>query len=138
MFSAFLPPFLKSTSNFKHLAKPTSTFKQFGTLSTFIPSLFPKLQTSKDFVRPMSKKPHYRTSFDSHFIKSSQTFVKSASKNFYHIFSSLWGKLNQKVSLLVICETFGLFFKTLTADEKFFLSNSDNQSSPIRMQFSKK
>ena len=94
MFSAFLPPFLKSTSNFKHLAKPTSTFKQFGTLSTFIPSLFPKLQTSKDFVRPMSKKPHYRTSFDSHFIKSSQTFVKSASKNFYHIFSSLWGKLS--------------------------------------------
>ena len=138
MFSAFLPPFLKSTSNFKHLAKPTSTFKQFGTLSTFIPSLFPKLQTSKDFVRPMSKKPHYRTSFDSHFIKSSQTFVKSASKNFYHIFSSLWGKLSQKVSLLVICETFGLFFKTLTADEKFFLSNSDNQSSPIPMQFSKK
>ena len=61
--------------------------------------LFPKLQTFKDLVRTMSKKPHYRTPLDS---------------------------LSLKMSLLVICKIFSLFVKRLSPDVKCFPCNSEN------------
>ena len=85
--------------------------------------VYPKWNPGRDAVRQMSKKPHFRTPFDSehakglqtiemskkprfrtpfdsqHF-KGSQTLGKSAWQNFYHIFSSLWEKLTWKMSLL--------------------------------------
>ena len=39
--------------------------------------VFPKLQTAKDFVRPMSIKGHLRTFLESQQVKVSQTLVKS-------------------------------------------------------------
>ena len=43
----------------------------------FIALVFTKLQTLKDFVRPLSKKRHFRTPFESQHVKGSQTLVKS-------------------------------------------------------------
>ena len=41
------------------------------------------------------------------------------------------------MSLLVICKTFGLFFNTLTANDKYPLLNKGNLTQPIQMQSSK-
>ena len=43
-----------------------------------IPTLFRKLQTVNDLVRPLSKKHHFRTPFNSEHVKGSQTLVKSS------------------------------------------------------------
>ena len=61
-------PFLKSTSNFKHFEKEM----------LFIATLFRKLQTVKNLVRPPSKEHRFRTPFDSQHVKGSQALVKSA------------------------------------------------------------
>ena len=42
-----------------------------------IANVFPKLQTVKDLVRPLSKKRCSRTRFDSQHVKESQLLVKS-------------------------------------------------------------
>ena len=42
-----------------------------------IATLFRKLQTVKEFVRPLFKKHPFRNPFDSQHIKGSQTLVKS-------------------------------------------------------------
>ena len=44
----------------------------------FIAIAFPKLQTVKDSVRPLSKKRRFRTPFESQHVKGHQTFVKSS------------------------------------------------------------
>ena len=43
-----------------------------------IASVFPKLLTVIDLVRPLSRICRFRTSFDSQHVKGSQTLVKSA------------------------------------------------------------
>ena len=43
-----------------------------------IPTLFRKLETVNDLVRPLSKKHRFRTPFDSKHVKGSQTLVKSS------------------------------------------------------------
>ena len=68
----------------------------------FIATLFRKLETVKALVRPLTKKHRFRTPFESQHVKFSQTLVKSTSKHFHHIFSSLWQKLIRKISPLVI------------------------------------
>ena len=75
IYSQFLAPFLKSTSN----------YKQFEKMTTFICYLFLKLQTPKDLVRPISKKPHYRKPVDSHYIKDFYNLAESASQDIYQI-----------------------------------------------------
>ena len=62
-FSQFYFPFLESTSNFKILKKNMI--------------VFPKLQTVKNLVRPLSKKRPFRTCFDSEHVKASQLLAKS-------------------------------------------------------------
>ena len=44
----------------------------------FIATLFRKLQTVKDLVRPFYKKQRFRTPFDSPHVKGSQTLLKSS------------------------------------------------------------
>ena len=44
----------------------------------FIAIAFPKLHTVKDLVRALSKKPRFRTPFESQYVKGPQNFVKSA------------------------------------------------------------
>ena len=78
----------------------------------------------------MSRKPRFRTLFDSQHAKGSLKFV-----NFFH---HSGGLLSWKMSLLVISETSALFVNTLTAKAKYFLRNNYNLRQPIQMQLSKK
>ena len=66
-------------------------------------TLFRKLHTVKQLVRPLAKKHRSRTRFDSQHVKGYQTLVKSASEHFHQIFLSLWETLIWKISPLVIC-----------------------------------
>ena len=84
-----------------------------------IGNVFAKLETVKNFVRPLSKKRRFRTSFDSQHVKVSLIFATSAWEHFYHVFSSLWGKLIWKRSPIVIPEMLGVFANTFTADDKY-------------------
>ena len=67
-FSDLFAPFLESKSNSKHFEKKMIV----------IATLFGKLQTLKDLVRPLSKKHPFRAPFYSHNFKGSQTLVKSS------------------------------------------------------------
>ena len=42
-----------------------------------IANVFPKLETVKILLRPLSKKRRFRTRFDSEHVKASQTLAKS-------------------------------------------------------------
>ena len=53
---------------------------------TLIAYLFPILQTAKEAVIQIFKKPCFRTPIDSQHVKESQTLLKSARKHFYHFF----------------------------------------------------
>ena len=85
------------------LSKKRKTFSNFSfrlcnlhqNLNIFKPKMmlianeFPKLETVKNLVRPLSKKRRFRKSFDSQHVKESQTLVKSAWEHFYHFFITL-------------------------------------------------
>ena len=66
--SDFFVPFLESSSNFTHFEKKM----------IFIATLFPKLQTVKNMVGPLSKKHRSRTPFEFDHVIGSQTLVKGA------------------------------------------------------------
>ena len=103
-----------------------------------IANVIPKLQTAKDVVRQISKKSRFRKPFDSQHVKASESLVASTRQRFYHNFSSLWAKLSWEISLLVICEIWGVFVNTLTLDDKYPPRNCENLRLPIQMQFYKK
>ena len=54
-----------------------------------IANVFPKFQTFKDLVRPLSKKRRLRTSFENQHPKGFLALVKSRWEHSYNIFSSL-------------------------------------------------
>ena len=49
-------------------------------------------------VTPFTIQRRLKTPFDSQHVKRFQTLVKSSSKHFHHIFSSLWGEIIWKIS----------------------------------------
>ena len=100
-----------------------------------IATLFPKLQTVKDLVRPFFKKHRFRNSFDNQYVKESQSLVKSAWEHFHHIFSSLSETLIWKISHLVISSILGLFRNTLTTNDNYPVEDSANFLSPIGKEF---
>ena len=51
----------------------------------FIANVFPKLQTAKMLLRPLSKKRRFRTSFDSELVKASEILAKSPREHFDHV-----------------------------------------------------
>ena len=65
--------------------EPTSNFKHFQKKKIVIANVLPELQTVKDLVRPLSKKRHFRTSFNIQHVKWSQTLAKYALGHFYQI-----------------------------------------------------
>ena len=101
-----------------------------------IANVFPKLQTVKDLVRPLSKNHRFRTSFKSQHVKGSQTLKKSAREHFYQIFSSMRVEMISKISALLKFEIIGVFVNTLTADYKYPVPNCENLPFPIQMQLS--
>ena len=64
-------------------------FQNYKKKMIVIPTLFRKLQTVKDLVRPLSKKHRFRTPFDSQHVKWSQTLAKSSREHFHYIFITL-------------------------------------------------
>ena len=108
-----------------------------------IANVFPKLQTARDLVRPLSSEHCFRTPFDSQRVKGFETLVKCWWEHFQHIFSLPWSKTILKMSVLVICETLGLFVNSLTANEKNiyikkYLWYCENLLLPIQVQLSRK
>ena len=67
-FSKFFVRYLESTSSFKDLEKKRMMV---------IANVFPKLQSVKNFVRPLCKKRRFRTRFDTQHDKVSQILAKS-------------------------------------------------------------
>ena len=78
-FSHFFVPFPELNQIFKLLRKNMIV----------IATLFLKLQTVKDLVRPFSRKHCFRTRLDSQRVKGPQTIVKSTLEHFQQIFSSV-------------------------------------------------
>ena len=70
--------------------------------------------------------------------KWDQTVLKSERHRFCDIYWSLWRQLSSKKSLLIIGNISGLFFNTLSYDQKYCLLNRDNLTQPIEMQLSLK
>ena len=101
-----------------------------------IANLFLELQTVKELVRPRSKKRRLRRTFHIQHDKVCKERMKSAWKNFYHIFSSLCEKLIWKIYPLVICEILGVSGETLTAKQKYPVWDFENLTSPIQMELS--
>ena len=120
-FSKVFAQFLKSTSN----------IEQFEKKMSLMADIFRKLQSAKNVVRKMSKKPRLRTPFDNQHAKGSRKLTKSAQKHFYHTFSWLWGSRVRKC-LSVIFEILGLFANTLTAYDKYSFRNSENSQQQIQ------
>ena len=50
-----------------------------------IANVFPKLQTVKILVRPLSKKRRFRKRFDRQHVKVSQILAKAPSQHIYHV-----------------------------------------------------
>ena len=105
---------------------------------TLIAQVFRKLRSSKNKVRSSSIKSRFKGSFRKEHGKCSQTLLKFAWQNLYHIYWSLWRQLTFKNFLLVICKISRLFPNTLSADGKGCLLNRDNLTQPIHMQLSEK
>ena len=105
---------------------------------TLIAQVFRKLRSSKNKVRSSSIKSLFKGSFRKEHGKCSQTLLKFAWQNLYHIYWSLWRQLTFKNFLLVICKISRLFPNTLSADGKGCLLNRDNLTEPIHMQLSEK
>ena len=66
----------------------------------------------------MYKKFRFRTPFGSQRVNGSQILQKSAPENVLAIVSLFRDKLSSKTSLIVRSEILGLFFNTVTADDK--------------------
>ena len=64
--------------SFQAFLKSTSSIELLNKKMTLLAYGFPKFWAVKDVVRKMSKKPRFRTSFDSQLTKLSQTLLKSA------------------------------------------------------------
>ena len=79
-FSCCFVPFLDPTSNFEHFEKKKMIV---------IAALLRKLHTAKELVRPLFKEHRFSNLFECQHLKGSQTILKSASEDFYKIFSSL-------------------------------------------------
>ena len=101
-----------------------------------IANVFPKLQSVKDLVKPLSRKRHFRTSFDSQRVNEYETLVNSALENLYHIFWSLWGEMISKIAPLFKFEILRVFVNTLTADNKYTVWDCENLQFLIQMQLS--
>ena len=103
-----------------------------------IANVFPKLEPVKNFLRPLCKKHHFETRFDTQHDKVSQIPAKSPWESFYHVFSSFWEKLIWNISPVLLGEILGMFLNTLSADGEYLIEDWENLSLPVQMQLSEK
>ena len=103
-----------------------------------IANIFAKLETVKNFFRPLSKKRRLRRHFESQHVKVSQILAESLWERFYNFFPSFSGKLIWKMSPIDFGETFRVFLNTLIADDKYSAQDCENSLLPIQMILSEK
>ena len=103
-----------------------------------IANVFPELQTLKNFVRPLSEKRLFRTSFDTQHDEVSQINAKFPWEHFFQVFSSFWEKLMWNISPVLLSEILGMFLNTLSTDGKYPNEDKENLSLPIQIQLSEK
>ena len=68
------------------MLESTSTLKHFEKKMIVIVNVFPKLQTVKDLVRPLSKQRCFPAPVDSQHVEARQTLVKSARRDIHQFF----------------------------------------------------
>ena len=103
-----------------------------------IANVFPKFQTVKILVRPLSKNCGLRKRFDSQHEKVSQILAKSPGEQFFHLFSAFWEKFIWNISPVLLGEILGIFLKTLSAGGQYPIEDWENFALPIQMQLSEK
>ena len=128
MFCKFFFTFCKFIVNFEHIEKKM----------TLIADTSLNLRTLKYIVREMSKKFRLRGAFDKWDGKQDQTLLKSERQHPYHIYWSLWRKLELKKSLWAICSVWGLFVNPLRAHDKYSLLNSGYLLQHFQMHLSER
>ena len=101
-----------------------------------IANVFRKLATVQGLVTPLTIQRHLKTSFDSQHVRRYQTLVKSSWEHFYHILSSLWGKIIWKISPWLKFGITWLFVNTWTADYKYPVRDCEILPFPFQIQFS--
>ena len=80
----------------------------------------------KDVATETTKRSFFRTPFANERVNGFETLLKSARHYYYHLFSSIRGKLSWKKSPSVWYEILRLFVNALTADDKNSGSNMQN------------
>ena len=105
---------------------------------TLIADVFQKLRTSKNMVRSMRKKSHFRGSVEKQHGKCSQILFKFEGHLLYHIYYSLRSQLSHKKSLLAIAKISKLFPNTLSSNGKYSLLDRDNLMQRVQMELSQK
>ena len=101
-----------------------------------IANVFPKLETAKDLVKPVSIKRRFGISFDSQHVNGCEALMKSAWQHFYQIFWSLWKEITSKISPLLKFDILEMFVKALTGDENYPFCDSGDLQFPSQMQIS--
>ena len=76
-----------------HLSNLHQISNIFKKKKIVIANVFPKVATVQGLVTPFTIEPRLKTSFECQHVKRILTQVKSSWEHFYHIFSSLWGKI---------------------------------------------
>ena len=127
-FSEFIAAFLKSTSNFDFFEKKEKNDLMY----------FQNYQLTKTCLHKCLKGSILEHRLTLNMLKGPETLQKYAREHFYHILSSISGKLRDKMSLLVICKILGLFANTLTADDKYSLRHKEDLPQTIQRQLSNK
>ena len=105
---------------------------------TLIANVFPKLRTSKNLFREISKEYCFRVPLDNQHGKPTQTLLESERRNVYQIYWSLWSQLSLKNSLFLKCKTLRPSVNTFTAHDKYSVLNRQYLQHPIHTQLSQK
>ena len=92
----------------------------------------------KDVTTYTSKRSCLRTPFADERVNKFQTLLKSARHDYYPLFSSIWGNLSCKKSVLVWYEILRMFDNALTADEKNSCSHMQNLLQQFQTPLSQK
>ena len=133
--SLFKSSYLKNKKHFFgflfHLCKLHQILNIFKKKKIDIANVFPKLATVQGLVTPLTIQRRLKTSFDSEHVERFQIPGKSSWEHFYHIFSSLWGKIIWKVSPWLKFEIIGLFVNAWTDDYKYPVQDCENLPFPI-------
>ena len=92
----------------------------------------------KDVATETSERSCFRPPFANEGVNGFQTLLKSARHHYYHLFSSIWGKLSWKKLPSVLYEILRLFINALTADGKYSDSNMQNFPQQFQTPLSQK